>query len=279
MSRLSDDALAMAARGWHIFPCEPQGKRPAGALAPHGLNDATDELEQVRAWWEKEPEANIGLATGRASGVVVIDLDGEQAETAYGVLLLAHGNPGSAGAPDGATVRTGSGWHIYLDPGEADIRNSASRVAQGIDVRGDGGYVVAPPSVHPSGRAYVWCDDVPPGGLPVVSERWAALLGPPPPPARVAMPKPQGFSGVATPYGTAAMVGLLGDLEGAGDGSRNDTLNRVTWRVVHLADAGHLDLHTALEDVVASALSIGLPADEVERTMASARNGAQRPAA
>lgn len=67
---LADAALAMAARGWCVFPCEPRGKRPLGALAPHGLKDATDDLEQVRGWWEQAPEANIGLRTGAASGLV-----------------------------------------------------------------------------------------------------------------------------------------------------------------------------------------------------------------
>lgn len=276
---LLDDALAMAARGWRVFPCEVRGKRPLGALVPHGRNDATDVLETVRGWWTKEPEANIGLATGKESGVVVIDLDGEAAEMAYGVLLTTHGNPGSHAAPDGAVVRTGSGWHLYLAPGEADIRNSASRVASGIDVRGDGGYVVAPPSVHPSGRVYVWRDEVPPDGLPVLSDAWAGLLAPPPPPERVPMPAPVNFTGTATPYGTAAVRGLLEELAAAGDGSRNDTLNRVTWRVVHLADAGHLDLHTAAGMVADVAESIGLPPDEIAKTMASALLGARRSAA
>ena len=275
---LMDEALAMAARGWRVFPCEVRGKRPLGSLAPHGLNDATDDLEQVRAWWTTEPEANIGLATGRASGVVVIDLDGEAAEMAYGHLLFKHGNPGNRECPDGASVRTGSGWHLYFDPGNADIRNSASRIAQGIDVRGDGGYVVAPPSIHPSGRVYVWLDDVPPSGLPQVSEEWSKILAPPPPPPRAPMPAPKNFTGVATPYGTAAIRALLEELSAAGDGSRNDTLNRVTWRVVHLADAGHLDLHTAAEDVAEMAISIGLPRDEVEKTMESALAGARRAA-
>ena len=274
-----DDALAMAARGWRIFPCEPRGKRPAGALVPHGLHDATDDLETIRAWWEKEPEANIGLATGRASGVIVIDLDGEAAEMAYGWLLVKHGNPGSAAAPDGATVRTGKGWHLYLDPGDNDIRNSASRIAQGIDVRGDGGYVVAPPSIHPSGRVYVWADDVPADGLPRISEPWAKLLAPPPAPPRTPLPPPRGFTGVSTPYGTAAMRSLLEELASAGDGARNDTLNRVTWRVVHLADGGHLDLQAAAAHVAEVAREIGLPDAEVDKTMASALNGARRSAA
>lgn len=276
---LLDDALAMAARGWRVFPCEVRGKRPLGALAPHGLNDATDDLEQVRAWWTTEPEANIGLATGRASGVVVIDLDGEAAEDAYGFLLYTHGAPGSRTAPDGASVRTGSGWHLYLNPGDYDIRNSASRVASGIDVRGDGGYVVAPPSVHPSGRAYVWRDEVPPDGLPVISQAWATLLAPPPPPERQPMPAPSSYTGAASPYGAAALRGLLEELATAGDGSRNDTLNKVTWRVVHLSDGGHLDLITAASMVADVAESIGLPQDEITKTMASAMLGARRSAA
>lgn len=275
---LRDEALAMVGRGWHIFPCEPRGKRPAGALAPHGLNDATDDLDQVRDWWTREPDANIGLATGRRSGVIVIDLDGEEAEDNYGRLLLAHGSPGAEWCTDGATVRTGSGWHLYFAPPDVEVRNSASKIGKGIDVRGDGGYVVAPPSIHPSGRVYVWRDEVPERGLPTLAPKWVDLVTPPPPPPRLAMPAPTGFDGGSTPYGNKALENILSELAAAPVGTRNDSLNRTVYRLVQLADAGHLDLDKAIGVARLVASEIGLSDDEIDGTIESAVRGARRAA-
>jgi hypothetical protein len=107
-------------------------------------------------WWRKWSEANIGVATGSASGLLVIDLDSLQGLAAFKRLHVAHGGEPLPPVP---VVVTGRGWHIYLSipPGSERIPCSTGKESeQGVDVRADGGYVVAPPSIHPSGRVYRW---------------------------------------------------------------------------------------------------------------------------
>ncbi len=166
------DAVAQAAvtyaeRGWHVLPlwwpartggcacgltdCDSIGKHPITALVPHGLRDATDQVAIVAAWWRSVPRANLGIRTGAPSGLVVIDVDGEAGRLALRG-LVAHQQPF-----DAWWARTGSaGWHAYLAHPGARVPNSAGQLGEGLDVRGDGGCVVAPPSRHRSGRRYRW---------------------------------------------------------------------------------------------------------------------------
>jgi Bifunctional DNA primase/polymerase, N-terminal/Primase C terminal 1 (PriCT-1) len=144
-------ALTLAKRGLHVFPCRPHDKVPA---TPHGVKDATTDLEIIRQWWTAEPQYNIGLATGTASGVFVIDVDGADAELE---LRKLEGNHGPL--PTTVEVITARGRHLYFKMPDVPVRNSASKVAPGIDVRASGGYTLAPPSIHPSGRAYAWSVD------------------------------------------------------------------------------------------------------------------------
>lgn len=147
------DALANAAawyagQGLRVFPVEVGGKRPLGRLAPHGCKDATDDLDKVRAWWAAEPQANIGIATGHL--VDVIDIDGPVGYRS----IAAHWQ--SLVAESVGVTSTGSGGaHIYL-PADPRRKNSVSAHLQGVDTRAAGGYVVAPPSRHASGRLYAW---------------------------------------------------------------------------------------------------------------------------
>lgn len=158
-------ALSYAARGWRVLPlvwltaggcccgkpdCSKPGKHPAGWLVPHGVKDATLDPETVRRWWTRCPEANVGIATGGESGFDVLDVDGEEGATTLMALEREHGLLPST--PESLTG--GGGRHVMLAhaPG---LRN-AVRFAPGLDVRTDGGYIVAPPSVHASGRVYAW---------------------------------------------------------------------------------------------------------------------------
>jgi hypothetical protein len=145
-------ALALAEKGMRIFPCKPRDKVPA---TPNGCKDATAGAELIRQWWEYEPQYNIGLATGAPSNVFAIDMDGLEAEAELAKLESAHG-----ALPPTVAVITGRGRHLYFQmPPDVSVRNSASQVAPGVDVRGSGGYVLAPPSVHPSGKVYTWSVD------------------------------------------------------------------------------------------------------------------------
>lgn len=175
---LSTVAEAYADAGWPVFPlwpisrdglcccskpnCEDAGKHPA---TRHGHNDATNNLEIVRGWWQRNPRYGIGLATGQ---LTVIDFDlyknpDALAEFPYNL-------------PKTRVALTGGGgehWYYRNTSGQI-IRNNSERLGAGIDVRGTGGYVVAPPSPHMSGRDYEWEDAfVPIAEIP--SELVAAL--------------------------------------------------------------------------------------------------------
>jgi hypothetical protein len=105
----------------------------------------------IRAWWKRWPDANVGITTGPESGLLVLDVDGAQGESSVAAFEKEHGP-----LPDTFTVRTGGGGqHLYFTwPKGTDVRNSASKLALGLDIRGQGGYVVAPPSRHTSGGRY-----------------------------------------------------------------------------------------------------------------------------
>jgi hypothetical protein len=144
-------ALSLALRGFAVFPCRPRDKRPATA---NGVKDATTDLEVIRSWWGRVPDLNVALATGALSGIFVIDLDGVDAEAELRRLEQEHGE-----LPATVESITARGRHVFFKMPQVPVRNSAGRIAPGIDVRGDGGYVLVPPSLHPSGRGYVWSVD------------------------------------------------------------------------------------------------------------------------
>jgi hypothetical protein len=149
--------LKLAARGWRLFPCKPLSKEPAISRWPERATTNTAELGK---WFEKFPDANFGLACGVASGVFVVDLDGPTGLNSF--WQLAGGDVAVMDAIVTSTLasKTPRGAHLFFEyPDGVTIRNSASRLAPNIDVRGENGYVVIPPGIHPSGEAYRWlCD-------------------------------------------------------------------------------------------------------------------------
>lgn len=144
-------AIALAKKGMAVLPCRARGKRPA---TEHGVKDATRDTEIIRSWWRHDPQLNVAIATGMCSGVFVIDIDGIDAEFEMRRLEAAHGE-----LPVTVEAITARGRHLYFKMPASPVRNTAGKIAVGVDTRGDGGYVLAPPSVHPSGRAYAWSVD------------------------------------------------------------------------------------------------------------------------
>ena len=134
-------ALSFADRGWAVFPCRERGKEP---LTRHGCNAASTDRMQVRTWWDACPRANIGLHAGR-SGLVVVDADTPEA-----VAWLE-------AQPATLMAATGRGRHAYyLAPEGVELAPTAGTIRVGIDTRAGNSYVLAPPSVHPSGALYAW---------------------------------------------------------------------------------------------------------------------------
>ena len=142
-------ALEAMARGWAVFPVT--GKIPATS---NGVLDASTEERLAAIWFERHPDRGLALATGEPSGAWVLDLDGPEAVQRFVDLQNEHGTVGK-----GVASQTARGYHLFFRmPTDGDVRNSAGKVAEGIDVRGTGGYVVLPPSPHPKGRPYKWAD-------------------------------------------------------------------------------------------------------------------------
>ena len=158
-----EQALSYAARGWAVFPvhtikngrctclsedCRNAGKHP---IPTNGLNAATHDPEKIRAWWGKTPTANIGIATGEISGLVVLDVDPRhKGDESMKEMVKEWGDAWL----NTYTVQTGSGGyhHYYQHPGERVPNIPAFR--SGLDIKADGGYIVAPPSLHASGGHY-----------------------------------------------------------------------------------------------------------------------------
>jgi len=147
-------ALSLAKRNLHVFPCRPRGKEPA---CERGCLAATTDTHTIRQWWREIPDANIGIATGKASGIFVVDVDGLDAEAALSMLEKDHGN-----LPATVEAITPRGRHLFFRMPDADLRSSASKLAPGCDIRASGGYVLCAPSVHPSGKLYRWSVDTAP---------------------------------------------------------------------------------------------------------------------
>lgn len=161
-------ALAYAKMGWAVFPCHTPNengicdcRRPCTSPGKHpwtmnGLNGATTDPEQIQEWWGTLfVRANIGVATGAKSGFFVIDIDPKHGGVeSIKKLAEVHGL-----FPERAYQRTGGGgWHILFKHPGIRIGNvqAGNKLGAGIDVRGDGGYIVVAPSFHPSGRYYEW---------------------------------------------------------------------------------------------------------------------------
>ena len=157
-------ALEYLARGWSVIPVEPRGKRPLVAWLE--FQDRQPTAAEVAGWFGRWPEANLGIVTGVVSGLAVLDVDAGHggAQSLVG-LENAHGP-----LPRTITVATGGGGrHLYFSHPGGVVHNKVG-LAPGIDLRGDGGCVVAPPSLHPSGRRYAWAPGCAPG-----QERLASL--------------------------------------------------------------------------------------------------------
>jgi hypothetical protein len=132
-----------------VLPLKPGDKTP---ITAHGLKDATTNENRITQWWDRWPDANIGIATGEEAGFWVLDIDGEE-----GSVSLLSLQKETAPIPETLEQKTGGGGRqlFFRWPAKKEIRNKQN-FRPHIDVRGNGGYVVVPPSLHPSGQRYDW---------------------------------------------------------------------------------------------------------------------------
>jgi hypothetical protein len=248
-----DSALAYAEQdGLYILPLKPREKVP---LTPNGLDDATTDLMTIETWWHRWPEANVGIRTGP---IVVVD---EDRLNALQELADSHGET----IPPTRVAKTGSGRHYYFtQPAGTRIRNTAGKLAPGIDTRGDGGYVVAPPSVHPNGGHYEWESEQQPAPLP----EWIARLLHKPEPVR-RDPAPLRIAGDTTPYAQRALEDETSAVAAAPEGTRNDRLNTAAFSLGQLVAGGELSERDAIAALEDAASACGLPEREAAATIRS----------
>ena len=142
ISSFKDHAIEYGCGGWPVLPLKPREKRP---ITAHGVKDASTDPNTIREWWNRWPYANIGLAV--PAGLVVLDIDSAEALKSIKSEALE--------LSETACSRTHKGWHLWYSTGELEIGNRVG-VRPGVDIRGRDGYVVAPPSFHPSGHTYRW---------------------------------------------------------------------------------------------------------------------------
>jgi putative DNA primase/helicase len=169
-SRLCRAALYYAGLGWPVLPLRPRAKAP---LTKHGYKDATTDERTILSWWTRWPNANVGIATGSPSGVVVLDVDprGGGLESLRD-LMDRHGP-----LPQTPIVETGGGGLHYYFAVRGSVRTR--RLAPGLELKADGGYIVAPPSLHPNGKPYRWLHGLSPKDLRLAElPEW--ILAPPP---------------------------------------------------------------------------------------------------
>lgn len=147
MTALIDAAIGYARRGLPVFPCASGAKHP---LTRRGFKDATSDAPQIREWWFKWPHANIGIRTG--NGLAVIDVDPRNG--GHETLAAFIANVALGDAPATAEVATGGdGRHLYY---RAPAGLAGRVLGPGLDLKSENGYVIAPPSIHSSGKLYVW---------------------------------------------------------------------------------------------------------------------------
>lgn len=248
-------ALDHAQWGLAVFPCLAT-KAPA---CPHGFLDATTDPDALCDLWRLHPGELIGVPTGARNGFDALDIDPCHGGDDW---FRQHRDR----LPPTRVHRTRSGGFHYLFRHHEGVRNSASRVAPGVDVRGDGGYIVWWPSA--------WC----PGAAPPVVDcapnaAWPAWLLPQVlPPATPPNPQPTEIpnGSYGDRYVEAAIRRAVEHVRTAGEGRRNDALNAETYALTRFVKAGTITASGIAEAMATAGLSAGLAPREIQATLASA---------
>ena len=256
-------AAVYAAAGILVFPCAPLGKQP---LTRRGFQDATADQGQVTGWWQRWPDANIGIPTGFGSAVDVVDVDVHPGGNGYGAMARARGE--GFATKWAWLVRTPSGGlHAYYlrIPG-AEQQRSWQVPGQHVDFRGDGGYIIAPPSRVETAdgevRSYEVVAIAQHRPEPVDAVGLRNFLDPP----RLDVVPDSAPRRSASPEHLASWLAVQPE------GGRNHAL---FWAACRMGERGHR-VDAALSLLVPAARTAGLPDQEIERTIRSAYRAATR---
>lgn len=278
-AQLRDAALDYASRGWPVFPVS-RAKRPMITDWP---NQATTDPFKVWAWWRRWPNANIGTPTGIHFDV--LDVDTVEALAALEQVVANTGTPFV-----GPITLTGRGWQLFYAP--TGLRNRKPAL-DGVDFRGQGGFVILPPSVHANGNVYTWLRDPWPddhgspfaafGPFPDMRPNLITALWPKRPHRKVgsATPEPVDDPSRLRTWADAALRGIRDELASvpSGQGLRNDALNRLGFRAFQLAHVlGEATVEAAILDAAEANGDVADHGPErVQRTIRSARAGIAHP--
>jgi hypothetical protein len=262
-------ALAYAARGWHVFPCNPTNKKP---LTTHGFEDATTDPAQITAWWQEWPYALIAVRTGPQSGVWVLDIDIFSEENINGLITIAALEKQYGMLPNTLCSTTPrGGTHLFFKWHDG-VRNSASTLGRNVDARGDGGYAILPPSMRHDRKTYSWQENCP--AEPAEAPVWLIeLLTTPPTQATRNGNGRSTSTSTGTGYAHAALTREINAVASAPVGQRNHTLNRAAFNLGQLIGGGELSESEVQDRLFEAATACGLVADDgadaVRKTIAS----------
>jgi hypothetical protein len=261
-----ESALDYTGRKWPVFPAPPDAKKSyKSAERSNGRRwGATCNPDEVRHDFACWPQARIGIVTGAAGGIVVIETDTVEGHNVDGAASLQALERAHAPLPDTlqAISPSGSVHRYFGHPGAGiKIRNSASELGPGIDVRGDGGMVIAPPSVTPNKGTYRWLHDLPVAPLPA----WLVEL---------TRERPRTISHRATAAVCSIptdrrLRGLVRTVMRAPNLQRNSVLHWAACRCGELVANGSADVDLCFDALFEAALHVGLEHKEIGPTIAS----------
>jgi hypothetical protein len=266
-ARILKAALDYAAHGVAVFPaCAAVKKSHKCAEHSNGAKwGASSDPAEIRRDLSRWPDCRIGIPTGAGNRIVVIEIDTIAGHGVDGAIALAELEAKHGALPQTlqAISPSGSIHRYFRHPGAGiKVRNSASEIGAGIDVRGDGGMVIAPPSINPDGRAYRWINRNPIADMPAwlveltreklppastISQRAVAAIRRP-------------FNGPNS-YGMAALEREIDALANTAPGARNAALNRASFSLHQLVGGGELDAAEVERRLLEAAIANGLMAD------------------
>ena len=257
-------ALSLAATGLAVFPCVYCKKEPATG---RGFYDATTNPATVRRWFGGNFKRNLAVRTGLVSGAWVFDVDDPDSlkalEDRYGPLPVTRQSKSSRGV------------HVWFKTPDVPICSSNGRVAPGLDVKAENGYVVVPASIHPTGCAYRWLNDEPLAEPPP----WLVALARKPPPPQPPPPSPnapRAISYGSGAYGAAALKSEIDTLAATPKGGRNDQLNRASFSLHQLVAGGELHAGDVESVLIEGATANGLLAEDgLRQCLTTIRSGAR----
>lgn len=267
-------ALIYAAHGIPVFPCDPTpGDRAKRPLTPHGFKDASTDEARISAFWNRRPDALIGVPTGPPSGVFVVDVDYRADGSKNGWPVFREKL--DAVMPDTLRARSGGGgMHFFLRYPGTKLRNSEGRIGAHVDTRGDGGYIIAPPSIHPDARreyrfvnAGTRLADMPGELIDICLARTAPRSterGRETPPPVIEIPDHR----LAGWY-ASVVQGECRDVAGTQPGGRNHRLLNAAGRCGQVALTCGLDVASAGRELLRAAIGAGLCEAEAVKTIRS----------